>query len=153
MKNKTNYSNLLLFAILSILFIPACSLDYENTGAINRGNVWKDKKMINAFLIDIHGGMMPGWPTNGNDTDEGFNKPGSLGDYQRGIIDVEKTASGLGYSNIEKINFFLEKIATVPNTVLTDKEKENLTGQALFWRAWDYWGKVTTFGGVPLSPQ
>lgn len=155
MKIKTKYSNLLFFAILSILFIPACSLDYENTGAINPGNVWSNKEMIKAFLTDIHGSMMPGWPTNGNDCDEAFNSPGSMGDYQRGIIDVEKTASGLSYSNIEKINFFLEKIVTVPNTVLSDTERDNLTGQALFWRAWDYWGKVTTFGGVPLilKPQ
>jgi len=145
-KNKT----LLLVGVLMI-FMSACSeLDYENTKTIAPDNVWKNKTMIKAFLSNIHGQLMPGRAQNGTSSDEAFYSPGNMNDYLRGIISVESNGQELDYGKIDKINFFLENLATVTNDVLTDTEKKQLTGQALFWRAWDYWGKVATLGGVPL---
>jgi hypothetical protein len=42
---------------LFLATLCGCSLDYENTGTINPGNVWTDKTMINSFLTDIYGRM------------------------------------------------------------------------------------------------
>lgn len=150
LKKIMPYIGLCLFFLL-----PACDLDYENTEVINPDNVWKDKKMINAYFNDIQGSMLPGWPYNANDSDEGMKGAGSMSDYQRGIIDVEKTGQKFDYDKIDKINFLLDKLEGIPKSVLTAEENKQLAGQALFWRAWDYWGKVTTFGGVPLilKPQ
>jgi hypothetical protein len=139
--------NIILISLL-LTFLHGCSLDYQNTGAISPDNVWTDKTMIKAFLTDIYGRMMPGWPTSANGTDEGMNGPTSMGSYTRGQITLDNCGQGLGYGNIDKINFFLEQLDKV--TVLTDDEKSQMQGQALFWRAWDYWGKVATVGGVPL---
>src|SRR6478609_7604770 len=141
---------LLVVGILMIVISGCSNLDYDNTTAISPDNVWNDKKMIKAFLNDIQGSLMPGWPVNGNESDEAFNGPGSMGDYLRGVISAETTGRSITYGNIDKINFFLDKVAVVSNGVLTDNEKKELIGQALFWRAWDYWSKVNTFGGVPL---
>lgn len=146
----------LLFA--AVMMVPqACepNLDYENTNAINPDNVWNDEKLITAFLSDIHGNMIPSWPVNGNSSDEGMNAPGSMGTYLRGIISVASDGQNLVYTNIDKINFFLERIANVSPAVLSEEKKKQMTGQALFWRAWDYFGKVAIFGGVPLilKPQ
>lgn len=138
----------ILFVGLFLTLLTSCSLDYDNTGAINPDNVWTDKTMINSFLTDIYGRMTPGWPTNANGTDEGMNGPTDMGSYVRGQITVDNCGVGLSYSNIDRINFFLDHLET--NTVLTDQEKKEMRGQALFWRAWDYWGKVFTVGGVPL---
>ncbi|MBO9640157.1 MAG: RagB/SusD family nutrient uptake outer membrane protein [Siphonobacter aquaeclarae] len=153
----TSLKNLLLTAFCLTATIQGCKpdLDYVNSGAINPDNVWNDEKLITAFLTDIHGGLMPGWPVNGNSSDEGFNAPGSMSNYLRGIISVASEGQGLSYTNIDKINFFLSKLPAVPATILSDEKKKQMAGQALFWRAWDYFGKVTQLGGVPLilKPQ
>ncbi len=125
-----------------------CSLDYQNTATINPENVWTDKTMINSFLTDIYGRMLPGWPISANGTDEGMNGPTDMGDYARGLITVDNQGQNWDYGNIDRINFFLDQLENV--TVLTGSEKQTLRGQALFWRAWDYWGKVWLTGGVPL---
>lgn len=131
-----------------LTFLCSCSLDYENTGAINPGNVWNDKNMINSYLTDIHGRMMPGWERSANGTDEGMGGPASMSEFTRGLITLENQGQNLDYERIDRINFFLDQLEKV--TVLSDDEKKIMIGQALFWRAWDYWGKVWTVGGVPL---
>ena len=145
---KKNY---IFVGLICGLLMGSCSLDYENTSAITPDAVWKDPKMINGFLNDIYGNMMPGWPISANNTDEGMNGPTDMSQYVRGEITVDNCAQGLDYKNIDKINYFLEQIATTD--ALTDTEKKQLRGQALFWRAWDYWGKVFNLGGVPLILQ
>jgi len=133
---------------LFLAFLTSCSLDYKNTGAINPDNVWMDKIMINSYLTDVYGKMMPGWSPSANGTDEGMNGPTSMGDFARGQITIDNQGQKLDYGNIDRINFFLDKMEKV--TVLSDTEKKPMIGQALFWRAWDYWGKVWNVGGVPL---
>lgn len=140
--------NILLVGLL-LLAMGSCSLDYENTGAISPDNVWTEKKMIDGFLNDIYGRMTPGWPISANNTDEGMNGPAEMSDFARGIYTVEGQGQGLDYGNIDRINFFLDKLDNEV-TVLDETEKKQMKGQALFWRAWDYFGKVNTVGGVPL---
>ncbi len=139
----------ILLAGLLLLGMAGCSLDYENTGAISPDDVWKKKDMIDGFLNDIYGRMNPEWPRNANNTDEGMNLPGQMSDFARGIYTVEGQGQKLDYGNIDRINFFIEKLDNEV-TVLSETEKEQMKGQALFWRAWDYFGKVNTVGGVPL---
>lgn len=136
-----------IYSLLLVIFC-SCSLDYENSGTINPDNVWSDKTMINSFLTDVYGRMLPGWPINANNTDEGMNGPTNMSEYARGLITVDNCGQNLDYGNIDRINFFLDQLENV--TVLTEEEKNPLKGQALFWRAWDYWGKVFSVGGVPL---
>lgn len=143
---RNKICSLLLAAICG-----SCSLDYENTGTINPDNVWQNETMINAFLTNIYGKMLPGWPVSANNTDEGMNGPTSMGDQARGLITVDNQGQGLDYGNIDRINFFLEQLET--QTVVSGVKKDNMRGQALFWRAWDYWGKVFSIGGVPLILQ
>lgn len=140
--------NILILGLF-LLGMGSCSLDYENKEAITPDNVWTDKAMINGFLNDIYGRMTPGWPVSANNTDEGMNAPTKMDDYVKGIYTVELQGKKLDYGNIDRINFFLDKLDNVV-TVLDETEKNQLKGQALFWRAWDYFGKVNTVGGVPL---
>lgn len=138
----------ILVGLCCSLLLCACSLDYENAEAITPDAVWKDSKMINAFLNDIYGNMMPGWPISANNTDEGMNGPTDMSQYVRGEATVMNSGVGLDYKNIDKINFFLDNLEAT--TALTEDEKKPLIGQALFWRAWAYWDKVFQVGGVPL---
>ena len=138
----------ILVGLCCSLLLCACSLDYENAEAITPDAVWKDPKMINAFLNDIYGNMMPGWPISANNTDEGMNGPSGMSQYVRGEATVMNSGVGLDYKNIDKINFFLDNLEAT--TALTEDEKKPLIGQGLFWRAWAYWDKVFQVGGVPL---
>lgn len=133
---------------LSLCSLTGCDLDYKNTGAISPDNVWTDQDMITAFLTDIYGASMPGWPVNANNTDEGMNGPTDMNMYARGLITAENQGQGLDYKTIDKINFFIDHLEDVD--FLEPSVKDALKGQALFWRAWAYWGKVSTVGGVPL---
>ncbi len=148
MKKKHIFVSLMLG-----LLMGSCSLDYENTNAITPEGVWENKDMISAFLTNIYGSMLPGWPISANGTDEGMDDPTSMSQYVRGEITVDNTGQGLDYKNIDKINYFLANLETA--TVIDDETKKQMRGQALFWRAWDYWGKVFSLGGVPLilKPQ
>ncbi|SMO72118.1 RagB/SusD family nutrient uptake outer membrane protein [Solitalea koreensis] len=153
MKLPYKIPKLLTFCLALALTTLSCKkdgLDYTNNGAIAPDNVWKDPNMIKAFLTDIYGGQMPGWAFDGNATDEGYNGSKTLGNYQRGIISVDATTSGLSYTWIDKINFFLDNIETVPESVLSTQMKSQFIGEAKFWRAWAYWGMVQNVGGVPL---
>lgn len=135
-------------AALSLLSLASCDLDYTNTGAISPDNVWSDQEMINAFLTDIYGSMMPGWPVSANNTDEGMDYPGVMSNNARGMITAENSGRGLSYTNIDKINFFIDHVETAD--FLAQDVKDHFKGQALFWRAWDYWNKVSDLGGIPL---
>jgi hypothetical protein len=155
MKTYFKYNVYSFISLCVILLITACNnLNYVNTSTINPSNVWNDSTMISAFLTDVYGSEMPSWPY-GDNADESISNPGSLSTYMMGSISVMSNGVSLNYSNIDKLNFFLNQIPTVSSSVLTDNQKKMLIGQALFWRAWDYWGKVSLVGGVPLilKPQ
>lgn len=140
--------NILILGLF-LLGMGSCSLDYENKETITPDNVWTDKAMINGFLNDIYGRVTPGWPVDANNTDEGMNGPTSMSDFAKGNYTVELQGQKLEYENIDRINFFLDKLENEV-TVLDETEKNRLKGQALFWRAWDYFNKVGSVGGVPL---
>ncbi|WP_162852680.1 RagB/SusD family nutrient uptake outer membrane protein [Dinghuibacter silviterrae] len=107
--------------------------------------------MIKAFLTDIYGGSMPGWPLgSGNNSDEGFSGVNNLGVYQKGGINVDNTNVTLNYTNIEKCNFLRDQLTQVPASVLDPSLNQQYVGEAKFWRAWAYWGMVASVGGVPL---
>lgn len=150
--NLISFVNKIL-VLSGVSFFVSCELDYENRNSITSEGVWTDRTMIYAYLNDIHGSLMPGWASGSDDCDESMDGIGSMSDYARGVIDAEKDGKGFDYGSIDKINFFLMQLEHVPGTVLTEEEKRQLKGQALFWRAWDYWGKVNIFGGVPLITE
>ena len=75
-----------------------------------------------------------------------MNGPTEMNQYVRGEYSVDISGQGLDYRFIDRINFFLTNLETVDASVLTQKEKDQMRGQALFWRAWNYWDKVFTLG-------
>ncbi|MEJ2903485.1 RagB/SusD family nutrient uptake outer membrane protein [Pedobacter panaciterrae] len=148
-----NKNKFILYVAL-IVFGSSCKkgLDYENTGAINPQNVWTDSVLIKAYLNDVYGGLMPRWPLgSGANADEGINASGgNLGNFQQGIVDVAVNFTSLDYTYIDKTNYFMDQLANVSESVLSPSTKNRLIGEAKFWRAWTYWGMVSSVGGVPL---
>lgn len=157
--NTNRYKKGLICCLLGVFLLTQTSckegLDYENVNTIVPDAVWKDPAMINAFFIDIQGGLNPGWRYDGESSDEGAHSAKSMGSYVRGMITVENCSKSLDYTYVDKINFFLENLENVTSDVLLENEKALLAAQAKFWRAWTYWGMVRQVGGVPLilKPQ
>lgn len=132
---------------MSTSLLVSCQLDYENTSAIDPNAAWGSETMIQAYLTDIYGGMMPGWNFSGDGSDES----GDLGDYQRGVnLSVSNNGIDFNYEYIDKINYLLEQLPAVPESILPVEKSRQIKGQALFWRAWKYWEYVSQLGGVPL---
>lgn len=133
------------------------NLDFTNTTAINPTSVWTSEPMIKAYLTDIYANSMTGWNFSADNSDESMNQNSTaMSAYDEGInITVSGVGIGLSYTNIDKINFMLAQLPTVPTSVLPKTENDNLKGQCLFWRAWAYWNYVQNLGGVPLimKPQ
>jgi len=151
MKKITDKYILILCLVVGGLTACKKGLDYQDTTAITPGNVWSSPALIRAYLTDVYGGSMPGWDLgSAQSSDEGFSSEKSMGEYQRGIIGVEKTTASLNYTIIDKVNHFLDQLATLPTTVLDAETNKRFQGEAKFWRAWSYWGMVQNLGGVPL---
>lgn len=158
--NANNYKKILISCLLGVSLLTQTSckegLNYENVNTIVPDAVWKDAAMINGFLNDIQGGLIPGWSyNNGETSDEGCRAAKSMSNYLRGIITVDNSNVSLNYTSIDKINFFLANLEDVTSEVLSVEEKDLLAAQAKFWRAWTYWDMVKQIGGVPLilKPQ
>jgi len=149
--NKYHRYTLLIMASF-ITMMPSCKkgLDFSNPNSINPSQVWNDPNMIQAYLTDIYGGSMPGWSFDGNVSDEGIYSAHDLGNYQKGVITAATTYTNLDYTNIDKCNFMIDQLATVPATVLSSALNQQYIGEAKFWRAWAYWNMVQNIGGVPL---
>ncbi len=152
MKRIYRAKNIFFLFLATTILLPACKkgLDFKNNNNINPENVWNDPLLIKGLLTDIYGGLLPGWPFNGDATDEGINGPKSLGNLQRGVISVDNTTSRLNYTYIDKINFFLDRISTVPTSILPKDLNGQYSAEAKFWRAWSYWQMVKNVGGVPI---
>jgi len=152
MKLNNRLLKLFLASLALIMLFASCKkgLEYVNNSVIVPEAVWGNPSMIKAYLNDIYGGLMPGWPFNGGNADEGISTPKSLGNYQRGIITVDNAGVGLNYNYIDKVNFFLDELDKVPVSVLPEDLKKQYSGEAKFWRAWSYWGMVNQVGGVPI---
>lgn len=156
----TKYSGtrcFLFVLICSALWSCRPSLDFPNTTAINPDAVWTNESMIQAYLADIYANSMSGWNFSADNSDEAMTQNSTaMSAYDQGLnITVSGVGLSLNYSNIDKINFMLMQLQSVPSTVLSDQKKGYLRGQCLFWRAWAYWNYVKNLGGVPLitKPQ
>lgn len=164
-----------LIGILTLL-ATSCKkdvLDKQPLDIISDAALWKDKILINAFLVQCYsetyvfvnevpqGGL--GW----NNWDQGSAK--TAWGYINEISDESKSGyDGLGaefkyrgidvgggilewwevpYRIIRKLNEFIER---VPNSPLDENEKKVLTAEARFLRAYNYFSMVKRYGGVPL---
>ena len=124
-----------------VLALSSCQLDYENKSAINPDNVWQNETMIQAYLTDIYSGMVPGWSsTSDTDTDLTTDSNDSMSEWLRGVnISASSRGVNFDYGIIDKINYLLEQMETVPESVMALKDKDAVVAQAKFWRAYRYW--------------
>jgi hypothetical protein len=142
----------IIITILGLFLMLSCTsvLDKEDFTAITPNDVWNSAEMIDAVINDIQGSLMPGWDYNASVSDEAPDPQGQMNDFLKGTATIDGWDHWY-YTDIEKINQFLEKIKQTNFT----EEIPAWEGQALFWRSWCYFNMVKGYGGVPLilEPQ
>ncbi len=142
--------------LLVIVLFTACHdiMDIENREAINPGDVFQKDYMAEAYVNDIYGRMMPGWPSGSDlaaESDE-FNRKVSVL-FRGDAADINVAGNTFDiYNKIRRLNEFFVGMQESP---IADETKKTLEAQIYFWRAWAYFDLVRVHGGVPLilTPQ
>ena len=148
-------AKIIILNIACLCIFSSCVKDIKDIDNLSRypsEKVWKDPKLIDAYLTDLYYSALPkGWPVwtanSGKHTDE------ASGEMLDGYVTV---ANGRfftwDYGTIRKINILLEEIET--STIEKDK-KEFAKAQGHFLRAFVYFSIIRMHGGFPIikKPQ
>lgn len=167
-----------IVAVATLILCAGCSdsflkekMDYSKVGS----ELWENYEGCLARINNIYTVVLPiysgddnlaRYPSSGNadifsmateeysglrkNNDPSFIDPGLVMDYTN-IPDYffysRKTSEG-PYGHIRNCNDAIEGISA--STGITEKEREELLGQAYFFRAWLYYRLVKVYGGVPI---
>ena len=155
MKKRFYYILLLLVPAMTATQLSCTKvLDKPDLGAIPEAEVWTDINLATAFLNRLYVDAMPVWARNttspgainASNASSESDESGGSGEMMYGQMTIN-SVNIWHYTTIRNINLLLQR---VPNAPFTQADKNSLTGQALFLRAWLYWQMVSVYGGVPL---
>lgn len=144
--------NITLKCLIGALIIGLSScdktLEVDRVGAITPEQMWGDAEFI-KFYVDGFYKNLPAWNQLGDYSEEAVST--ALPSFLRGInaSSDDYPSREWSYGSIRTINAFFENIDGSTAT-LTDAEKQQLKGQAHFFRAFVYYKMVRIMGGVPL---
>lgn len=134
----------LIFALFSIYLLGACEdiLDIEDIDNYNPELVWNDENLANAYLANLYP-MFGNWNP---DADVLSQQVDGIPFYPDRVTISNGDFKNWNYGRIRLIN---QAIVDVNEGSLPQEVKDNITGQALFMRAYTYFGMVNYHGGVP----
>lgn len=143
----------LLLALVSISMGCKKDLDLSPLDKISDASYWKSSNDFRLFANDFYNGLQGAHNYTENNSDIAFgigtdaatgadNRSKSNGSY------LANSASALwdnSYKYIRAANYMLQKA----QESTLGAEIDRWTGEALFFRAYNYWNLVKSFGGVP----
>lgn len=140
-----------------ILMMTACKkdlLDPTNPVAITGDEVWKDPKLVEAYINGLYNDV-PGWDYNTYDNITDESRSNYPGNAPNNILSGQWDASAnpmdyWAYKSVRKINEFFKEIDGSP---VDPERKESMKGEARFLRALIYFNMVKRYGGVPLVTE
>jgi len=135
---------------LIFIWIGACSLtiscndvlDIDDLGSYDPDQVWNDENLANAYMANIYE-MFGNWNTTAEQRSEQLI---GIHFYANRITISNAEYKSWDYNRIRLIN---QAIQDVNAGSLDQAVKDNITGQALFMRAYAYFRMVMYHGGVP----
>lgn len=125
-------------------FLSSCNnvLDIEDLENYNPELVWNDANLANAYMANLYP-MFGNWNTGADFTSQQLAGITFYGDR---ITISNGDYKNWNYSRIRLIN---QALVDVNSGTLSNTVKENISGQALFMRAYTYFDMVKYHGGVP----
>lgn len=146
MKKKYLY----IVASAALLSFSSCSdfLDRYPLEELSDGSFWKTPKDAEMAVSNLYA-VLPGMDVDGdiNSDNAVHGIKWAAGNVSKGVYDPADTGWSDNYSAIRQINLIFEKIDLIPNYPQADKNK--VLGQAHFFRAYEYFDLIRTFGDVP----
>lgn len=147
-----------LIAIATTLSSCDKQLDIAPKNIISNDQVFSNESAITAYLASLYTALpIESFNFSANN---GFNNWSSgvtpahasgeaLGCEPRGDVGDGNWWSWWqnGYQTIRNVNSFIQNI---PTANLTSEKKQSYLGEAMFIRAYDYFGLVKRYGGVPI---
>lgn len=137
-----------IITVLSIaMFFISCEQDLDLTpkDKVSDGSFWKTPKDFEMAANDFYGAL-PGFGTPANSTDFAFGHgPNS---YSNGTYLAPDDSNHWknSYAAIRGINYMLSKSENYAQKT----EINRWLGEAYFFRAWQYFGLLKSYGGVPI---
>lgn len=158
-------------AVLLLLGFQACNQDFLETvpyTEFSETAVWGDPALAETFINDIYFRLdepLSDGRMKANIVDEAhYRGNGGSRDFANSLVTQDNLLvwpASLSrfrswndlYKHIRYCNIFLEKVGEIPfSDVLVDgkTQKDRMTGEAHFLRAYNYFNLVSVYGGVPI---
>jgi SusD family. len=135
----------ILFSLIgAVCMLASCNdvLDIEDLNSYDPGQVWNDANLANAYMANIYN-MFGNWSTTAEQKSEQIM---GIHFYPDRITISNGEYKSWDYATIRLIN---QAIQDINAGSLDQSVKDNITGQALFMRAYAYFQMVMYHGGVP----
>ncbi|MDY3090061.1 MAG: RagB/SusD family nutrient uptake outer membrane protein, partial [Porphyromonas sp.] len=156
---STVYKAFVVGALLGVM--PACSLlDREPLDQIGPSNFYSSAEQLSSFTIKLYDAFpnnIGGWTAGIAAWDDGTDNQAVKDGPNQGMfsLDAWKVPSegGLGFNTIRDINYF---IGVVEDKMASNAIAGNATdikhylGEAYFFRAYHYFGKLKAYGDFPI---
>lgn len=144
------YSKFFFLALASLSLQVSCKnvLEIEDINNYNPDKVWNDANLANAYLSGIYP-MFGNWDPA---ADANSQQLIGVNFYPDRITISNGDFKNWNYNRIRLIN---QALVDVNSGSLSENVKNDITGQALFMRAYTYFDMVKYHGGVPYikTPQ
>lgn len=134
----------ILYILGFIVITSGCSglLEIDDINNYSPELVWSDQNLANAYMVNLYG-MFGNWNTGADRTSQQI---AGIDWYTDRITISNGAYKDWNYNRIRLIN---QAILDVNNGTLAQEVKDNITGQALFMRAYTYFNMVMYHGGIP----
>ena len=150
----------IIMIIVATFAISSCDImDLKPLDKLSDEDVWNDPDLLQLYVNSCYYNMTHGYRATmlGSFSDELWSRSNDAAthDLLVGALDpdnVSRVPSFLNYwetaySDLRKINTFLEKSE---NTPLSDVQRKNMIGELKFLRAFIYINLLNSYGGVPI---
>lgn len=146
---KMNKTISVAAAIAAFALAPSCRLDEPLISTTDRKTIFSTEGGIESYAFSLYSGL----PS----LDDVFYKEDACVDYCMatswstfyldGAYDPEKTTSW-SWTGLRRVSYFLDALQSEDCTVAKDV-KEHYLGLGKWFRAYFYYGKLTSYGEVP----
>ncbi len=122
-------------------------IDLEPTGSFQDNVYFKTPSDFKAFSAGLYG-QLQGWSFGNmdNNTDLSANIKGENSDLGHGTIDVNSSGWKNQYEGVRSCNILLSR----SDFYTGDGDISTYVGEAYFFRAYNYFNLLKSFGGVPI---
>lgn len=135
--------------LATLLCLSSCQnvLEIDDLQSLDEDKVWNDPNLVNAYLANLYT-LFGNWNTGADFySDQLVNIS-----FTTNLVTIQNdNFKSWNYTNIRKINTAIEKVSA--STGLTEDQKKNIIGQALFMRAYAYFDMIKHHGGVPYITE